>query len=101
MYEVKPEVGTGGNRILHRNLLLPCNNLPVDIPSKKIRKRERRAQKDECRKVQQIPAPPVDDLLDRTSSDDEYTITSMNPHYGHACEEVVTEEFPKPSVEEK
>ena len=98
MYEVKPEVGTGENRILHRDLLLPCNNLPVDIPSKKIHKRERRAQKDECRKVPRIPAPPVDDFLDGTSSDDEYTIT---PHYAHAREEVVTEEFPKPSVEEK
>ena len=98
VYEVKPEVGTGGNRILHRNLLLPCNNLPVDIPSKKIRKRERRAQKDECCKVPRIPASPVDDFLDGTSSDDEYTIT---PHYAHACEEVVTEEFSKPSVEER
>ena len=72
VYEVKPDVGTGGNRILHRNLLLPCNNLPVDIPRKQILKRERRAQKDECRKVQQTPAAPVDDLLYGTSSDDEY-----------------------------
>ena len=101
VYEVKPEVGTGENRILHRNLSLPCNNLPVDIPSKKIRKRERRTQKDECRKVQQIPAPPVDDLLDGTSSDDEYTITSMNPHYAHACEEVVTEELSSPNLQLK
>ena len=34
VYEVKPEVGSGGNRILHRNLILPCNSLPIDIPSK-------------------------------------------------------------------
>ena len=34
VYEVKPEAGSGGSRILHRNLLLPCNDLPIDIPSK-------------------------------------------------------------------
>ena len=31
VYEVKPENGSGTTRILHRNLLLPCNELPVDI----------------------------------------------------------------------
>jgi len=34
VYEVKPEKGPGGARILHRNLLLPCNHLPVDVASK-------------------------------------------------------------------
>ena len=34
VYEVKPETGPGGTRILHRNLLLPCNHLPVDVASK-------------------------------------------------------------------
>jgi len=29
VYAVKPEVGTGGDRILHRNLLLPCSYLPL------------------------------------------------------------------------
>ena len=33
VYEVKPDVGPGGTRTLHRNLLRPCNHLPVDIPS--------------------------------------------------------------------
>ena len=34
VYEVKPKTGPGGARILHRNLLLPCNHLPVDVASK-------------------------------------------------------------------
>ena len=36
VYEVKPEAGTGGNRILHRNLLLPCSYLPIaDFPQER------------------------------------------------------------------
>ncbi|CAH3157546.1 unnamed protein product, partial [Porites lobata] len=34
VYEVKPETGNGRTRVLHRNLLLPCSFLPVEIPSK-------------------------------------------------------------------
>ena len=34
VYEVKPEAGSGGSRILHRKLLLSCNYLPIDMPSK-------------------------------------------------------------------
>ena len=30
VYEVKPETGTGPKRVVHRNLLLPCDSLPVD-----------------------------------------------------------------------
>lgn len=101
VYEVKPEVGTGGNRILHRNLLLPCNYLPVDIPSKTNRKRERRVQKDKSRNVQQIPTTMVEDLSDGTSSEDECMIPLKNPHTGQTLEEVITEEIPTPSVEEK
>ena len=78
MHEVKPEVGTGGNRILQGNLLLPCNHLPVDIPSKAKHKTERIDQKDKC------ITPPVEDLSDGTSS-------------GHNLEKVVSE----PSVVEK
>lgn len=31
MYEVVPE-GGGKSHVLHRNLLLPCDNLPLDKP---------------------------------------------------------------------
>ena len=34
VYEVKPETGNGRTRVLHRNLLLPCSFLPVEIPPK-------------------------------------------------------------------
>lgn len=35
VYEVKPENGHGRTRVLHRNLLLPCDFLPVEKPLSK------------------------------------------------------------------
>lgn len=35
IYEVKPEQGKGRSRVLHRNLLLPCDYLPPAIAEKK------------------------------------------------------------------
>uniref|UniRef100_A0A8C5MCC1 Integrase catalytic domain-containing protein n=1 Tax=Leptobrachium leishanense TaxID=445787 RepID=A0A8C5MCC1_9ANUR len=34
VYEVKPETGKGRIRLLHRNLLLPCDYLPIDQDQK-------------------------------------------------------------------
>ena len=101
MYEVKPEAGSGGSRILHRNLLFPCNYLPIDIPSKSSQKRAGRVQKDKCSKVEQIPTPQVKELSDESISDDESAIILTNLHSGQTLEEVVTEEHPKPLVEVK
>ena len=66
MYEVKPEAGTGGNRTLHRNLLLPSNNLPINIPNETGQKRERRFRKDKRSTASQIPKPQAEDLADGT-----------------------------------
>ena len=33
VYEVKPETGNGRHRVLHRNLLLPCDFLPLTPPT--------------------------------------------------------------------
>ena len=47
VYEVKPEKKDGRKRLLHRNLLLPCDFLPltpepqVKSPTKRVRKRKR------------------------------------------------------------
>ena len=34
VYRVKPEHGRGKQRFLHRNLLLPCDGLPLDLPTR-------------------------------------------------------------------
>ena len=102
VYEVRPKVGSGGNRILHRNLLLPCNYLPINIPRKISRqKRAGRVPKDKGSNVQQIPEPHIKELSDGSSSEDESAIILTNPHTGHTLKEVVTEEHPKLLVEEK
>lgn len=33
VYEVKPESGSGRGRVLHRNMLMPCNALPLQKPA--------------------------------------------------------------------
>ena len=101
VYEVKLEAGTGRNRTLHRNLLLPCNNLPINIPYETSQKRERKVRKDKRSTACQIAVPQVEDLADGTCSNDESTITPRNPHTGQTVEDAVTEELAKPSVEEK
>ena len=35
VYRVRPEHGRGKQRVLHRNLLLPCDGLPLDLPNHK------------------------------------------------------------------
>ena len=61
VYEVKPETGPGGAQILHRNLLLPCNHLPVQVASKTPhREKSRKETRRETNHVQvyQLPGSP-------------------------------------------
>ncbi|KAK7886457.1 hypothetical protein WMY93_026078 [Mugilogobius chulae] len=48
VYEIKPETGRGRTRIMHRNLLLPCDFLPVETlvsPAEEPKKKKRDTQK--------------------------------------------------------
>ncbi|KAI3369517.1 hypothetical protein L3Q82_007728 [Scortum barcoo] len=42
VYEIKPEQGRGRSRIMHRNLLLPCDYLPLEIQPKAVSKQKKR-----------------------------------------------------------
>lgn len=33
VYQISPENGVGRDRVVHRNLLLPCDYLPLELPS--------------------------------------------------------------------
>ena len=71
VYEIKPETGPGRARILHRNLLLPCNHLPVDVASKTPHRQKPR--KEIRRKRNQAPTTLVEE-----SSDDESEHYELN-----------------------
>ena len=45
VYEVRPEKGSGRARILHRNLLLQCNHLPIEKEDIVIKPRNRRQKR--------------------------------------------------------
>ena len=65
VYEVKPETGPGGTRILHRNLLLPCNHLPVDV-ARKFPHRQK-SRKEIRRETNHVPTALVEESLDDES----------------------------------
>ena len=64
VYDVKPETGPDGTRILHRNLLLPCNHLTVDVASKTPHRQKSR--KDVRRETNQPPTT----LVEASSADE-------------------------------
>ena len=89
VYEVKPETGTGPTRVLYRNLLLPCDSLPLDsdlpkkvpIPkqeSKQVPSRRQRQFKRQLppRLRSQVMQDPVDE---ESSSDEDNFIAVSRP----------------------
>ena len=81
VYEVKPEQGRGRSRILHRNLLLPCDYLPLEIqpkgtPKQKERMRETTTDninqkeeddEDECEYDYRPVVQPQMPMIDKTT----------------------------------
>ena len=45
VYEVRPENRDGRSRVLHRNLLLPCSYLPIEIQIKRRKSKQRGPRK--------------------------------------------------------
>ena len=80
MYEVKPEIGTGGTRTLHGNLLRPCNHLPVDIPSG-VTPQSRQTQRRTCHKTRtkSTISAPVEEVTGDESSEDEWPAEPNRP----------------------
>lgn len=68
VYELRPEKAKGRSRILHRNLLLPCDHLPVET---KVRPRTRKRAVETSEEVEQ--AEEEDD------DDEYYPVSSQQP----------------------
>lgn len=74
VYEVKPEKGAGRNRVLHRNMLLPCDFLPVeelDHETKETHKQKEKTQSRVARKSRDRYQPDTMTGHDENSSEDE------------------------------
>lgn len=71
VYQISPENGIGRDRVIHRNLLLPCDHLPLELPSAQTLLQQRNVQRPARRKKtprhnhQQQPAS------DSSSEDDD------------------------------
>lgn len=87
VYEVKPERGTGRNRILHRNMLMSCNALPLEEPAQSTVQRQTQRKQ---RKAQQDVEPCVEpDETEESASldEDEYYWANRLRHRHHQPEE--------------
>ena len=72
VYRVKPELGRGKQRVLHRNLLLPCDALPLPKPT--------RASSKTTQLRPRVPPQPEDI---GESSDDEYEMNTLSSPVTH------------------
>lgn len=54
IYEIKPEQGKGRSRVLHRNLLMPCDHLPLEIELMRHKPKRKQVQEKSCVPVNRI-----------------------------------------------
>ena len=91
VYEVKPESGGRRHRVIHRNLLLPCNDLPFEVKPYNTRRRSKQ-------KLQTAKPQRASTLASNaeSSSDEEpdgmLTFTPVKPETFHSSSTCLTEE---------
>lgn len=70
IYEIKPEQGKGRSRVLHRNLLMPCDHLPLKIdPTPRSKSKRRQPQENSS-----VPANRMGESDLESESDSEYYV---------------------------
>lgn len=71
VYEVKPEMGSGRPRMLHRNMLLPCDFLPVDEPLPSRTKKKSQNRNKAGKKTQPAPQQAVSEAESDLEEEDD------------------------------
>jgi hypothetical protein len=76
VYDLRPETGRGRNRVLHRNLLLPCEHLPLENWHELTRKTT-----ETQRATKRVPRNESEDERSNSDSDteDEFRVTVHQP----------------------
>lgn len=70
IYEIKPEQGKGRSRVLHRNLLMPCDHLPLEVdPTPRSKSKRRQPQENSS-----VPANRREESELESESDSEYYV---------------------------
>ncbi|XP_038063005.1 uncharacterized protein LOC119733688 [Patiria miniata] len=85
VYKLRPERGQGRNRTLHRNLLLPCNDLLLEAPTVSIKTRPTTAPFARPAPEASVQQDPSD-----TDSEAEYVIQLPTPSSNTNCPAVNT-----------
>jgi len=74
VYDVKPEKGVGRSRVLHRNVLLPCDFLPMEESDREAKETQKRKETTQGRLAKKGRARDQTDSMtsyDENSSEDE------------------------------
>ena len=88
VYEVKPENGVGRRRVIHWNLLLPCNDLPFEERQDKTRGKTRRVLK-----RRNSPKTLPDPSLENSSDDEPDEILTFSPVQDRRMAELQPSQF--------
>lgn len=93
IYQVQPEQGRGRVRVLHRNLLMPCDYLPMDLPTSDGDKPKETSstQRDSMGTVQSDESDDEDDLLVHYSPVRQSHVETGNADTGNTEDELEVE----------
>uniref|UniRef100_A0A8C5MS83 Gypsy retrotransposon integrase-like protein 1 n=1 Tax=Leptobrachium leishanense TaxID=445787 RepID=A0A8C5MS83_9ANUR len=79
VYEIKPENGEGRNRVIHRNLLMPCDHLPLEKPEKAAEQAIPKKRDSLEKKIQATRKRQPQDDSDSDSGDDYQLVYRLRP----------------------